>query len=57
MKFYTVPKWATYIALDYDRKWYAYKNRPSLEKGEWIYRGKREEVFPVLLDSLKPITK
>lgn len=56
MKFYYIPKWATYIAYDGDdRHWYAYECRPNLHEGTWIYEGKREEVYPHLIETLGPI--
>lgn len=55
MKFYHIPEWATYIAMESDGKWYAFENRPNINKGSWSYEGKREEVYPVIYETLGPV--
>lgn len=55
MKFYSIPRWATYIAQDRNGKWYAFEYRPNLHNDEWVYEGKREEVYPHLMDTLGPV--
>lgn len=57
MKFYHIPKWATYIAMESDGKWYAFEHRPNINQGSWIYEGKREEVYPVIYETLGPVKK
>ena len=38
MKFYSIPKWATYIAYDNDDKGgYAFEYRPNINQGSWVY--------------------
>lgn len=55
MKFYHIPEWATYIAMESDGKWYAFEHRPNINQGSWIYEGKREEVYPVIYETLGPV--
>lgn len=55
MKFYSYPKWATYIAMESDNKWYAYEHRPNFNQGSWIYEGHREEVHLIQYETLGPI--
>ena len=43
--------------MDSDNKWYAYENRPNLREGSWEYEGKREEVYPVIYETLGPVKK
>lgn len=58
MKFYGYPKWATYIAYDsFEKAWFAFEYRPNLHQGRWIYEGRREEVYPVEMDTLGPIRR
>lgn len=53
MKFYSIPKWATYIAYDNDDKvWYAFEHRPNINQGSWMYEGRIEEVYPYIMDTL-----
>lgn len=37
MKFYHIPEWAMYIAMESDGKWYAFEHRPNINQGSWIY--------------------
>lgn len=52
MKFYHIPKWATYIAMERDGRWYAFEYRPNLHNDEWVHEGRKEEVHPHLMDTL-----
>jgi hypothetical protein len=66
IKFYAVPKWAKWIALDTDGDWYAYRSKPERSEpaGElpkecyWIhYEGERERerVYPVISSTLQKV--
>lgn len=52
MKFYHIPKWATYIAMERNGRWYAFEYRPNLHNDEWVHEGRKEEVHLHLMDTL-----
>ena len=52
MKFDYIPKWATYIAMERNGRWYAFEYRPNLHNDEWAHEGRKEEVHPHLMDTL-----
>ena len=58
IQFYSIPKWAKYIAYD-ETGWWAFENKPYLcdNNTGWRSNGKCEQVHPVLPTTLKEVNR
>lgn len=42
---YNVPQWAKWMAEDFNGWLIAFEEKPSYERGEWVYDGGRAQMF------------
>jgi len=56
IQFYSIPKWAKYIAQDGDGRWCAFENKPELD-GDWFCDGRSEHVSVVVSSTLKEVSR